>query len=157
MSAETTPRESTGADPGGTEVGPGERVFTADDLIRFNIQRLQARISELDAAGTRRLWRVELGGAIYWVTAASSAEALGLILFVNEDGDIGADHLELDLDSISVEGVGFAAWIVRDEAELASKWNAKTFWHDGDGKDASMWEAHTKAGRSEVIACSEWP
>lgn len=96
----------------------------------------------------RRLFKVDVG-AVYTVTALSPAEALGLVLFVDGDGDNEADVVEVDLSEIDREA-GASISII-EEAE------AGEFWDDGEGAHRSVWAAHLAAERSEVIACSEWP
>lgn len=93
----------------------------------------------------RRLFKVDVG-AVYTVTALSPAEALGLVLFV-DDGDNEADVVEVDFGDVC-QDEGASISIIEEE-------DAGEFWDDGEGAHRSVWAAHLAAERSEVIACSE--
>lgn len=96
----------------------------------------------------RTLFRVELA-AVYTVSARSPAEALGLAIYAESTPDpastIPGEH-DVNIDAIE----NFAV------TEL-SETDVTTFWHDGEGKECSTWQAHLNAEAPEVIACSEWP
>lgn len=84
----------------------------------------------------RRVWEVEQGGATWWVTANSEAEAIALasVWFSDDDDDDDGDD-------------GTAKTITESDARAVALHNA-TF--------DNMWDAHCASPEASVLGCTEW-
>jgi hypothetical protein len=84
-----------------------------------------------------RLYRIEAGGATYWVSALTGADVIALVRA--EDGN-----------ECEPGDFGEARELTDAEAERA------TFRSDEDGADRSMLAEWRRDPSPRVVACSEW-
>lgn len=88
-----------------------------------------------------KLFRCEVGGATYWVSALHGEHAREVLLALSEHE--GSDPED-------VEEAKIAELSETDAAGL-------TFYDDGDGAERPMWDEHTSDLQTpRVVACSEW-
>jgi hypothetical protein len=97
-----------------------------------------------------RVYKLDISGVLYWCSARSASEALGLCLFV--ENDASEDHPNSE-NNTSIDWNAFELFLVPEVEAAETKLRA-----DGDpSDDTTMWLAHLESTVPRVLACSEWP